>query len=353
MSEPEFHIGQKVFVPWAHAYAQKEIPCPICAGKKSVTLILGSGEHASIECQGCGLGFDGPQGTVKIHAPASGIKEVEITGLSVSDGVFKYSAGYETHEAAEIFLTRDGAEPRRIEKAADAEAQAQRNFESQFKQKRKDHAWSVRYHREAIANLEHSLAWHRRKLEARRSAGQAMESADRTAAINTRADVDAAAECIKILSAQIDRLRASRDQLLAAAKARVAGAQYQCSVLDKIANHFPRRYVASRHIRSGETVMTAPEHSPLPWVLVEEPSGVDGDNFCRSIYADGGGYKALLIARVDQSFSKTDGALIITAVNAHDRLLAAAKEAVDFIKSGWPSASNLEAAIAKTEDSPT
>lgn len=162
--ELQFHIGQVVLVPWAHSCAQKTITCPICEGKKFVTLILGTGEHVPMECQGCGTGFREPQGTVNTWAPASGIRELRITGISIENDVFRYQVGFENLKSGDLFTSRVLAESRRAELAIEAEAQAQRDFESQFKSKRNGHGWSVRYHREEIVRLERSLAWHRSKL---------------------------------------------------------------------------------------------------------------------------------------------------------------------------------------------
>ena len=180
MTEPKFKLGQVVFVPWATACAQKMAPCPICAGKAFVTLILGSGEHAHIECQACGIGRDRPQGTVITHTTESGILECRITGISNDFGSLRYEAGNSRVEESEIFLTAADAEPLRAAKFAEAEVQVQRNFESQFKEKKNGHGWSLYYHRKEIARLEASLAWHRAKLTPRNVNGQHPKSLEGT-----------------------------------------------------------------------------------------------------------------------------------------------------------------------------
>ncbi len=164
MSEPEFNLGQMVYVAWASAYARKMITCPICDGYKSVTLILGSGEHVPVECQGCGLGYDGPQGTISTYEPDSGVREDKITGIAVSGNGYMYSTLNHSPDLCDIFSTMEEAEPRRLVLLGEAQEQVRRNFEAQFKQKKKDHGWTVHYHRREIIRLEKTLEWHRTKL---------------------------------------------------------------------------------------------------------------------------------------------------------------------------------------------
>jgi hypothetical protein len=162
--QPPFQIGQKIFVPWATAHSQKTVQCPICAGKKSVTLILGSGEHVPVECGGCGLGYDGPQGTVNVWEPDSGVREDTIRGIKLLGDQWIFSAQRESLKEWEVYTAPEPAEMRRKELYLEAEEQAKRSFESQFKEKKKHHGWSVAYHRSGIQRLEKSLAWHRAKL---------------------------------------------------------------------------------------------------------------------------------------------------------------------------------------------
>lgn len=164
--EPPVTLGQTVFIAWAHAYGQTHVPCPICAGNRSVVLILGTGEHVDVECSGCDRGPYGSQGTVIQHMPMSGVRSGAVTGLSYERDEWQIVVGHDHVKASDdvLFLWAEAAEARRVVLHAEAEAQAQRNFESQFKTKRKDHGWSVRYHRDRIADLKRTLAWHEGKL---------------------------------------------------------------------------------------------------------------------------------------------------------------------------------------------
>jgi hypothetical protein len=177
--EPPVTLGQTVFIAWAHAYAQTHVVCPICAGNKSVVLILGSGEHVDVACQGCEHGYEGPRGTVVQYTADSGVRSGAVTGLSYERDDWHIVVGHDHVTVSDdvLFLWAEAAEARRVVLHAAAEAQAQRNFESQFKTKRKDHGWTVRYHRERIADLRRQLAWHEGKLAAKHDPATDVEGA--------------------------------------------------------------------------------------------------------------------------------------------------------------------------------
>jgi hypothetical protein len=163
LGSPPFTIGQKVYVAWANAYSQQQVECPICAGKRSVTLILGSGEHVSVECAGCDWGFEGAHGYVTKYGPASGFDTAIVTGLTFEDG--KWSVCTRPRRSdGELFTSELEASRRRVAMYAEAEERALAAFELQFKHKRMKHGLSVNYHRSEIVDLERKLAWHKEKL---------------------------------------------------------------------------------------------------------------------------------------------------------------------------------------------
>jgi len=58
-----FKIGDVVYFASA-GQRQVDIPCPVCFGKREVTLILGNGDSVELPCDYCGKGYDGPRGYV-------------------------------------------------------------------------------------------------------------------------------------------------------------------------------------------------------------------------------------------------------------------------------------------------
>ena len=167
MSErPKFNIGDTVYVAWAHGFADNYVPCPICFGKLSVVLILGNGEHQPIECDACGKGYEGPQGVVNERAVKSGKCAAEVKGISASrdDGWQYETDAHWHHDRADVFATEAEAEARREVLHAEAEAGRVRSFEAQFKGTKRKGAWTAKYHREQIRDLEEKIAWHKKRL---------------------------------------------------------------------------------------------------------------------------------------------------------------------------------------------
>jgi hypothetical protein len=105
------------------------------------------------------------------YTAQSGVRSGPVTGLTYEahHGEWLIVVGHDHVRVSDdvLYQVEATAEARRAVLHAAAEAQAQRNFESQFKTKRKDHGWTVRYHRERIADLRRQLAWHESKLAAR------------------------------------------------------------------------------------------------------------------------------------------------------------------------------------------
>lgn len=80
---------------------------------------------------------------------------------------------------------------------------------------------------------------------------------------------------------------------------------------------------------SGERTMN---HTPTPWVL--DVSRVDDDGAVPPVILDRTGMLIAMLGYMDGKDARncdTNAAFIVRAVNAHDELVAAAKEALDYI----------------------
>jgi hypothetical protein len=159
MNKPPYEIGEKVFVVSATPYGQERIPCPICAGKLAVTLILGSGEHQTVECESCRA-----QGTVTRHAPSSSVTEMTVTGISYDQSKWKIACDEFSRDLADIFRDPEAAEARREKRHAEVSETAEDNFVENIGHRKKGHTWSAGYHRKYIKDLQRQLEWHKAKL---------------------------------------------------------------------------------------------------------------------------------------------------------------------------------------------
>ena len=163
---PPFAFGQTVYVARATPYKEERVPCPICFGKKVIRLELGNGEMQPFECDMCGKGWEQATGFVTRGVPFSEVTSGQVVGLVQSDEgwIVKVNGWDHSPRDRDVFATIEEAEARRAEMHKEAEQQAQRNFENQFKSKAKEGGWKVGYHKREIADCERKIAWHRARL---------------------------------------------------------------------------------------------------------------------------------------------------------------------------------------------
>lgn len=162
-----FSIGDTLWSP-AHTPRQVTIQCPVCAGSRHITVIIGNGEIYETPCEGCGIGFNGPRGVIEEYdftpsvtpftidalesmEPARG-EESARWRLRANDGSSAYLHDlYPSEEAAHAVAT------------ANALAQFERNMATRQRKKAsatKQSGWTIRYHLEQIKDLERQIAWH-------------------------------------------------------------------------------------------------------------------------------------------------------------------------------------------------
>ena len=166
-----FQIGQTL---WSARTAPQQVtvPCPVCQGALAVVVICGEDRFA-VPCEGCGLGFNGPQGTITEyeHLPAA-VEFVIAEVTAMHQG--RWSLRSETGAGAQFDdLHQTEAEALAASVIACA-ANYERNMQTrQHKRKNvKQATWAVRYHRERIKDLERQIQWHQSRLGVAKAAGR-------------------------------------------------------------------------------------------------------------------------------------------------------------------------------------
>ena len=158
--ETPFVIGQQMWMAIGQS-EQVTKPCPVCNGDRAVTIILGTGEHVTVMCDGCGLGFEGPRGYIQewehhpravpfVIASVKSFRDDEWELLSTDGAWASFSKLFQTEDEA-----REAA-------AIQAAAQRERNMQSYQHTKRKAQhlTWTVQYHRGCIKDLQRQITWH-------------------------------------------------------------------------------------------------------------------------------------------------------------------------------------------------
>lgn len=145
---PKFKVGDTVWVPQA-GRTQVEVQCPVCFGKKAVTLILGNNDHVVIDCEFCRKGFESPRGVVgeyQYFAKACPITLDAVCVETRKDGEHvEYKVAYSSYEEKKLFATEKEAEA-----AAKAESEKQIAEESERENNRKksvckNFSWNAGY----------------------------------------------------------------------------------------------------------------------------------------------------------------------------------------------------------------
>lgn len=147
------------------------VPCPVCAGNKTVDLILGSGERVTIECEGCGKGYDGPRGYVHEYRQTPAIKRVIVDRVSSMPSstrdwwtFYLLPDGY--CDERELFNTEAEAMAAAVAKKVNEDEANMRSHQSK-KANATNGGWTVRYHRDQIKKLQRQLEWHQSKVTTR------------------------------------------------------------------------------------------------------------------------------------------------------------------------------------------
>lgn len=175
----EFKVGD---VAWAAHVGQTQVKkdCPICFGKREVTLILGNGESVLLPCQFCGVEFGVPRGFVMdyefVAEPERVPVEEVLAKVTAQGTTYQYvcrryyfdernGGGFSSrhYEESQLFATE-------AEARAEAEKQAAKHHQDQLtrgeylkKDNAKSYSWNAGYHLRAAKQEEASAAYHRQK----------------------------------------------------------------------------------------------------------------------------------------------------------------------------------------------
>ena len=163
---PPFAIGQTLWTARTSPQ-QATIACPVCFGKRVIRVELGNGELVPINCDGCGLGYEGPRGIITEydHSPAADPFTIaEVVAFQNNEWTFKSDDGKTAYNTG-LYLTKSEA---LAESQKRCDEFHERNIMTRGGKRAgvKKAGWTVRYHRREIANLERDLAWHRAKVNA-------------------------------------------------------------------------------------------------------------------------------------------------------------------------------------------
>lgn len=166
MNEPRYKIGDVVYVG-TYDNRQSQIECPVCFGKREVTLILGNGDSVITPCDYCGKGHEGPKGFVlqceRIpRAEAALINEIRLE-LSADGSIVQYhTANYSCYQEYEVFPTQAEAMAYAQELADKAVKEESERAEYIKNNQAKSYSWNAGYYLRKAKQARDDAEYHER-----------------------------------------------------------------------------------------------------------------------------------------------------------------------------------------------
>ena len=166
MDKPPFQLGDTVYVVQGCRSVPVEKTCPVCFGKRCVTVILGNRELENVLCDYCGNGYEGPRGYVVDHEPQSAVRQAIITGASFTNHQWEFALDYGRTGIGESELYRDAesAEAARAKLMEEIKKEEVRMLTNRVNYSKTKLTWRVGYHRKRIRDLEREAEYHRKQL---------------------------------------------------------------------------------------------------------------------------------------------------------------------------------------------
>jgi hypothetical protein len=161
----EFKVGDEA---WLARWTPRQVTetCPVCAGNRSVTVLLGSGTPVITPCDYCGKGFEGPRGYVVEYAHEPKAERVRVREVRAQEDAAGRSIEYIVGEGC---LARPGEDLFPDEAsalaAAKVKAAAAEDDADERRRYRKNHAprsasWVVGYHMREAKEHRRLIAYH-------------------------------------------------------------------------------------------------------------------------------------------------------------------------------------------------
>lgn len=160
----EFKIGDTAFLACCGSRSVEK-PCPICFGKRKVTVILGDETAIETPCDFCGLGNPFSRGVVTEYESTARVEPVVITSVRATESTegrcIEYGGlnGYVYHPE-DLFSDEAAAMARAEEKQKEYQASADERSDAGQKHCRQKLSWSVGYHRREAARNRKDAEYH-------------------------------------------------------------------------------------------------------------------------------------------------------------------------------------------------
>ena len=155
--------------PWLASVGRKPVekPCPVCYGKRQVTLIIGNDDSIVLPCQCCASGYQEPSGTVTEYEFLSDSEQLTISEIrteTTADGEkhdYLFYGNRYAHDG-ELWTTKEEALVECARKCAEIEHDENTRAENIKQNQARTYSWNAGYHLREAKREEKSAARHRK-----------------------------------------------------------------------------------------------------------------------------------------------------------------------------------------------
>jgi len=164
--EPKYYIGDKVWIADA-GMKQIQIECPVCYGKKEVTLILGNGDSLVMPCDGCSVGYEPPKGynigyEYKALAVQDTIKEIRCEYHEGRADIHYIFISNRYEEEANVFDNQEDATKLSAVRLEEHKAEEISRSDNVRGYQSKNYSRKAEYHLREVKRLAEEIEYHNR-----------------------------------------------------------------------------------------------------------------------------------------------------------------------------------------------
>lgn len=161
----EYKVGDKVYHAWTGI---KEIsrPCPICFGKRKVTLILGNEDTVILDCSYCSRGYESSSGLEYFNEHIVEVKPETITEVRIEENEKGRKIGYLSNnyilQPEDTFDNEEDARLRSLQLVIDRN-KADMLALAQKEKVDRSYAWNAGYHLKSAKRAQTDYEYHSKK----------------------------------------------------------------------------------------------------------------------------------------------------------------------------------------------
>lgn len=166
MDTSNLKIGDEAWIAYSEPTEVKRT-CPVCFGKREVTVVLGDESRVITPCDYCGKGYEGPRGWVadaEFGPRAVKRRVTEVRSTETATGAereFIFDGSSWVPEPADVFPDEASALARAAVKVAEAEETEDRRRRWRKDQALRTLSWTVGYHTREAKDAERRMLYHR------------------------------------------------------------------------------------------------------------------------------------------------------------------------------------------------